>query len=94
MKACNYKGIEHPVIIIPRDDEILIATPEGQEIASLKVETMETDVEEDGDGWTTKATQNYWLVFHPKSSSASTGNAAEVCLGEPITCDAEKLPQK
>lgn len=85
MQSSNYPQVQHEVILIRRKNEIIIARTDGQEIASLSVETMERDILEEVDAegnqrWRTVPTQSFWLRFHPVS--AQTGkDLADVCLG-------------
>lgn len=66
---------EIELIFVPRKDEIIIATVDGKEIASLSICMMNKDVEyTDKDGtkkWKKINSNNYWLQFNPIESQSS-----------------------
>lgn len=66
---------EIELIFVPRKDEIIIATVDGKEIASLSICMMNKDVEyADKDGtkkWKKINSNNYWLQFNPIESQSS-----------------------
>lgn len=91
MQSSNYHAIKHDIILIQRHHEIIVARADGQEIASLTVETMERDILSDVDAegnlrWKTVPTQSFWLRFHPVS--AETGrDSADVNLNSDLYFD-------
>jgi len=88
MKSTNHPKFEHEITLVPRDNEILIITPDGREIATLSVQTMEADFKvkspvADETGrvreWETHPTNNFWVCFKAKNRS-SCREAAEVYI--------------
>jgi len=78
LQTSNNPNIFHELLLIPRYDEIIIATPEGKEIASLSLEAMDRDIIDDAHRtdlskkWLTVQTKSFWLKFNPVR--AETGN--------------------
>jgi len=78
LQTINYPEISHELLFIQRDDEIVITTIDGQEIASLSLETMERSILDERprigrDGslesdppkkWRTVPTKGFWLRFN------------------------------
>ena len=65
MKSTNYPKINHEVIFIKRKNEIVFALPNGEEIASIKVCTMEMDEKQENGKYKSVPTDNFWLQFIP-----------------------------
>jgi hypothetical protein len=76
MKSYNYPEIDHPINFVVRDHEIVFSLPNGKEIASLQVCTMEKDVKNDSGKYETKPSKSFWLQFFPKDSSTGKNVAA------------------
>lgn len=75
IKSKNYPEISKEMLIIQRDNEILITTPDGEEIGSLVVEIM---VKEDPNDYKKVIpSENWWLSFLPKSATCCK-SAADV----------------
>jgi hypothetical protein len=77
MKSSNYPEISHEILLIQRDDEIIIALPNGKEIANITVCTMETDIL-NGNEYKTVPTKNFWVCFNPKEYSTGKDLAEAV----------------
>jgi hypothetical protein len=73
MKSSNYPHINHAIQVTQSDDKIIIALPDGEELARITVETMNKDLKA-GDKWEATPSQNFWVVFRPK-----TTRGTEVC---------------
>lgn len=50
--------------MVKRDNEIIFILPNGKEIASMTVCTMETDEKLENGEFKTVPTKNFWLRFH------------------------------
>lgn len=72
MRSSNYSEINHEIVVIQRDNKIVITLPDGKEIATLTVDTIETDIEEPCDGeykWkTVPNAPHFFLCFNAKSA--------------------------
>jgi hypothetical protein len=73
IKSTNYPEISKNLLFIERKNEILISTEDGNEIAVLKVEIMDKEVEsvetESGSSkskWIRLPTKSWCLTFCPK----------------------------
>ena len=67
LQATNHDR-QHTFNLVVRDNEILLTTPDGAEIASLSVQTMETDVLVD-EKYKTVPTDNFFICFRDVSKS-------------------------
>ena len=65
MKSINYPEINHEVVVIKRENEIIFATPNGEEIASVKACTMIGEKQEKDGKFVDVPTKNFWLQFIP-----------------------------
>lgn len=71
----HYSAIEKTLIFTPREDEVMITTEDGKEVASLKVCIMDKEIEV-GDGkWKIEPSNSYWLEFHPVVSEVYPATA-------------------
>jgi hypothetical protein len=73
MKSSNYPEIDHPIVMVKRDNEIIIALPDGEEIASLTVCTMEKDEKQPDGKFKDVPTKNFWLMFTPSEKCSDSG---------------------
>lgn len=70
MKSSNHPKINHEIVLVYRDEEIIISLPNGKEIATLTIETMEDHSEEEP-----KPTKNFWVKFNPKRAETNKFSA-------------------
>lgn len=80
MKSTNYPEIDHPLVMVKRDNEIIIALPTGEEIASLEVVTMEKDEKQPDGKFKNVPTKSFWLQFIPKTKFSLDKNCADVIV--------------
>lgn len=72
----NYPSIEKTILIIPRENEILISTEDGKEIAKLTVAIMDKDeFDPVNNGWKTVPSNSYFVTFHPVSAETHEASA-------------------
>lgn len=68
LKASNYDR-KHSFNVIMRPNELLLTTPDGKEIASIVIETMEKDsIQADGK-FATEPTNNFFVWFRPADTT-------------------------
>lgn len=68
MKSKNHPNIGHALLVIQRENEILIVSKEtGREIATLDIDMMD---DEHG-----KPTKSFWLRFNPLNSALNKNMA-------------------
>ena len=66
--------INHEIVLIKRHNEIVIGLPNGKEIASLIVSTMEKDAVNESDGISKPVpTKSFWLQFIPTKETYDSG---------------------
>ena len=84
MKSTNYPEIDHPITLIVRDNEIVIGLPNGKEIASLSVCTMEKDEKQENGKFKYVPTKSFYLEFNPTKEAYDSGlkNCAAVFTEE------------
>ena len=68
LNSSNYNHV-HTFNIIVRDKELVLTTPKGDEIASICVETMEMDVQNDERKYRTVPTKNFFVSFSPAENT-------------------------
>lgn len=69
LNSVNRPTISKTLLLTTRNDEILISSEDGIEIASLSVEIMDKETESlDSKKWEASPTENFWIRFHPVSS--------------------------
>jgi len=71
----NHPAIEKTIILIPREEEILITTEDGIEIATLGIQIMHKDIKGADGKYKTVPSKSFWLVFEPKSSETHPASA-------------------
>ena len=62
MRSRNYPEIEHEIEVVMKDNQLVITTPDGREIACVYVETMEGPPIPGNQKIPTK---NFWVRFVP-----------------------------
>ena len=82
MKSSNYPEINHEIIFIKRENEIIFASTDGQEIASIKVCTMEKDEKQENGKYKRMPTKSFWLTFNTvkKFHDGGLPNCASVMI--------------
>lgn len=76
MQSYNHPNHGHPILVIQRNKEIILADPEtGQEFASITLCMMEGDKEESPGKYKTIVTKNFWLQWNPVQAQTDKGLA-------------------
>jgi hypothetical protein len=87
MKSTNL-NVEHNLILVKREKEIVITTLDGVEIANLTVQTMTKGVPVNEEGsptkWKDVPTKNFFLVFTSATKPDIDKNIASVLTEEQI----------
>jgi hypothetical protein len=68
----HYSSIAKTLIFIPRENEVLITTEDGKEIASLSIQIMDKEDEKTGKEI---PSNSFWLQFHGKDTSTDRSMA-------------------
>ena len=75
----KYPSTEHQIkktiILIPRDEEIVITTEDGIEIATLSIQIMDKFIKGADGKDKTVPSKSFWLTFNPKSSETHPASA-------------------
>lgn len=71
----HYPAAEKTLIFIPREDEVVITTESGKEIASLRICIMDKETEDSPGKWNIEPSDSYWLEFHPVKSDVYPASA-------------------
>lgn len=74
---------EHSFNLVVREHEIVLTTPDGEEFATLQVETSENDVLQD-DSYKTVPTNCFFLNFCPARDSRCDKGSAWVNVKEEV----------
>lgn len=78
----NYKDIKKSLILIPRGDEILIATECGKEIATLSIDIADKDVRVSTGEFKTEPTKDFYLVYNTHEDAPLDKNISYVCMDD------------
>ena len=70
----HYSPIEKTLIFVPRENEVVIVTEDGKEIASLDICIMDKEVETNG-VYKIEPSNSYWVQFKPKSCQTHEASA-------------------
>lgn len=76
LKSINRPEISKTIILILRENEVLITTEDGEAIGSLSVEIMDKDVERNGK-FIIEPTESFWVIFNPVEAGTQK-NCADV----------------
>lgn len=66
LTSSNRPEFKHEIIFVYRDNEVIIAAPDGKEIATIKTETMMNDVKGEDGSWKSVPTKSFWVSFSAK----------------------------
>ena len=70
----KYKG-EHTFRLVAGDKELILTTPDGQEIARITVQTLTKDIRDEEGDYHTKPSKNFTVCFEAVENGGSKNTA-------------------